>query len=175
MLYEQLKKYWLDSTGLSAVEFALILPVMLSFYFGTIEVSNVMTVERRVTSVASTTADLVSQATAIGDADMADVFTAATAILDPFPGVAVQIVVSSVIDDNGATEVDWSDGHNAAPRAQGAPMALPQGLIGPGGSVIVAEVTYAYDSPFADYFIGGVTLTDTFYVKPRRVLQIPRA
>lgn len=172
--YEKLANFWDDVRGLSAIEFALLAPIMLAFYFGGVEISDVMTVDRRVTTVASATADIVAQATQIDDGDMADVFTAASSIMQPYNGGAIQIVVSSVADNNGVATVLWSDGYQTPPRGVGSTVTLPSGLLTPGGSVIMAEVTFVYDSPFADVYILNPILNDTFYLKPRRVLQIPR-
>ncbi len=170
----KLVAFWRDIKGLSAIEFAILAPVMIAFYFGGVEISDVMTVDRRVTTVASSTADIVAQATQINNTDIADVFTAASSIMQPYNAAGIQIIVSSVADNNGVATVLWSDGFQAAPRGVGSTVALPNGLLTPGGSVVMAEVTYVYDSPFADFYILNPTLTDTFYLKPRRVLQIPR-
>jgi hypothetical protein len=35
-------------------------------------------------------------------------------------------------------------------------------------------VTYTYSSTTAKMIIGGLTMTDTFYSRPRKVLQISR-
>ena len=166
--------FWRDRKGLSAIEFAILAPIMISFYFGGVEISDVMTVDRRVTTVASATADIVAQATQIDNTDIQDVFTAASSIMQPYNGAGIQIVVSSVADNNGVATVLWSDGFQTTPRGVGSTVTLPSGLPTPGGSVIMAEVTYVYDSPFADFYIINPVLTDTFYLKPRRVLQIPR-
>ena len=56
-----LGRFLCDRCGLAAVEFALILPVMLTLYFGGVEVTNMLVANRRVTSVAYTAADLAAQ------------------------------------------------------------------------------------------------------------------
>ena len=173
-IFAKLVTFWRDRKGLSAIEFAILAPVMISFYFGGVEISDVMTVDRRVTTVASATADIVAQATQIDNSDIQDVFTAASSIMQPYNGAGIQIVVSSVADNNGVATVLWSDGYQTSPRGVGSTVTLPSGLLTPGGSVVMAEVTYVYDSPFADFYIINPVLTDTFYLKPRRVLQIPR-
>ncbi len=170
----KLSTFWRDVRGLSAVEFAILSPIMIAFYFGGVEISDVMTVDRRVTTVASATADIVAQATQINNNDITDVFTAASSIMQPYNAAGIQIVVSSVADNNGVPTVLWSDGFQTTPRGVGSTVNLPSGLLTPGGSVIMAEVTFVYDSPFADFYILNPVLTDTFYLKPRRVLQIPR-
>ena len=49
-----------DTRGLSAVEFALLAPVMISLYFGVAEVGQAFMVQKRQAHVASMVADLVA-------------------------------------------------------------------------------------------------------------------
>ena len=50
-----------DERGVSAVEFALLLPLMVTLYLGGVEVSQGLTIDRKVTLVARTVADLAAQ------------------------------------------------------------------------------------------------------------------
>lgn len=49
--------------GTSAVEFALLLPLMLTMYFGNIVITDAISADRQVTLVASTVAQITSQYT----------------------------------------------------------------------------------------------------------------
>ena len=49
-----------DERGVSAVEFALLLPLMLTLYLGAVEVSQGIRADRKVTLTARTIVDLVS-------------------------------------------------------------------------------------------------------------------
>lgn len=162
-----------DARGLSAVEFAFILPVMIIMYVGAVEFSHALTVDRRVTSVASSAADLTAQAEQVTAAEVQDIFTAATSIMMPYTADPISIVISSVVaDEDNATTVDWSCGHNAAARTEGEAITLPAGLTQPFSSVILAEVTYAYEPPLGKYMTGGITMSETFYLRPRRSLTV---
>lgn len=164
-----------DDKGVSAVEFALVAPLMIMFYFGAAEFSNAMIADRKVTNVAAATADLIAQAEAVDDEDIADVFGAAASIMAPYSAVPLQIVVTSVIADaQGNPVVDWSDAFHASPRAEGSAAELPPGLFAGGGSVIMCEVVYAFQSPFGRYMAGGMTVRDRFFTKPRRAAVVER-
>jgi len=52
---------WRDKRGASAIEFALIVPVIILMYVGIVEIANLLTVDRRVETVASTAAALTAQ------------------------------------------------------------------------------------------------------------------
>ena len=51
-----------DRSGIAAIEFAVIVPVMLVMFFGTVEFPPAIAVDRKVTLIARTLSDLTSQA-----------------------------------------------------------------------------------------------------------------
>lgn len=170
-----LRRFARDTRGVSAVEFALILPVQIALLFGTVEIANVLIADRKTAIVASATADLVAQVQAVNDADMGNIFNAADAMMQPFDPAFISIVIISVVADNGGiTSVAWSDARNATAYAPGASYTLPPGIVGPNESVIVCEVQYSYQSDFGDLLAGTVMLTDKFYLAPRRSVSVAR-
>lgn len=164
-----------DRRGVAAVEFAFILPLLVAMYFGTVESTFAIMADRKLTNLTSTVADLVAQTKTVNDAELDDIFTAATAIMSPFETADLTIVVSSVlIDKDGDTSVDWSAAgpYGGTPRARGASIELPQGMATPNTSLIVTEVEYRYTS-FLSYFIEQpLTMTDVFYLRPRASDQV---
>ncbi len=172
----RLLKLLRNTRGMAAVEFALIFPVMIIIYFGAVEIGQVLTLNRKLTNIASATADLVTQETAIDDDMMTDIFTAASSMIVPYEAAPTQIVVSSVVSDpgDGSISVDWSDAHNGSARSPGSAVTIPNGLLSPGESLILTEVSYSYDSILNHFIQDGYTLTDTFYLRPRRTQQISR-
>ena len=118
-----------DERGVSAVEFAMLLPLMLTLYLGAVEVSQGIGADRKVTLTARTVADLVSQVSSINNADMTNALNAATAVMAPFPTGNLKVTVSSVtIDATGKATVDWSDTLNGTARAKGSTVTLPAAL-----------------------------------------------
>ena len=65
-----------DCRGIAATEFAVIVPIMLVMFFGTVEFSSGVAVDRKVTLMARTLSDLTSQSTTVADTDMTNFFTA---------------------------------------------------------------------------------------------------
>lgn len=170
-----LRRFFSDIRGVSAIEFALILPVQMLLLFGTVEIANILIADRKTASVASAIADLVAQAKTIDDAGVADVFTAAQAMMQPFDPANISIVIVSVTANGaGVTTVAWSDAVNGTAKATGAPYALPPGLVAPNNSVIVTEVEYAYQSDLDHLITPGVTLKDRFFLAPRRSVSVVR-
>lgn len=167
--------FLLNSAGLAAVEFALIVPLLLLFYLGSFEAANMLTANRRVTAVAYTAADLTAQAATIDNADMADIFSASSAILSPFPTTTLSVRITSVVANaSGSPRVAWSDGFQIAPRTVNSTVDLPAGLVTPGTGVVMTEVTYGYESPVSSMVKETITFKETAYLKPRRAVTITR-
>lgn len=160
------KRFHRADSGVSAVEFALIAPVMIITFLGIAEVANTVLAARKVANVASTAADLVAQTTTIDDAGIADVMGALSVVLHPFNASSAQVRISSVVaDDDGELTIAWSDGHNIPPRAEGDPITLDYDIVPENQGIIMAEAFFTYN---------GIELSDTFYMKPRRSTTVQR-
>jgi Flp pilus assembly protein TadG len=173
----RLRTFRRDKSGLAAVEFALILPLMIAMFFGVEELSQALACRANVVNVASTTADLVAQQSATTAADLQNTFLAANAILYPYDPSVAQITLTSVVYDPAtgsltSGKVAWSKTKGGTAHAPGTTMALPAGLMVANQSVIVAEISYPYTSPTVK-FVTNRTWKNTFYAKPRRVASIP--
>jgi Flp pilus assembly protein TadG len=184
------KTFASDKRGLAAVEFALIAPFMIALFFGLVEVCNALDAHQKMTSVASTAADLTGQAEQVSQADLADIFSASSAIMAPFSTNDVTIVITSITGtgqrDKGTVVWSVTNGHGTAhnvgdPITVGDPSTLgadDTGLLpttctsATQCTLILAEVTYNYTSPYGKFIIGTMPMSDTFYTKPRRVVAV---
>jgi Flp pilus assembly protein TadG len=161
--------------GVAAVEFALLLPVMLLVYVGAMEASALIAMDRRVQSVTGALGDLVAQSNAVlREEDLQDYFLAASGIMTPYPSGGLQQVVTLVsVDDDGSTEIEWSyqyiDGTFAegVRHSTGDSFELPQAMINVAtdGFVIVAESGYSYTPLFGIVFDQPINLyRENFYM-----------
>jgi Flp pilus assembly protein TadG len=174
-LHAWTKRFGRDASGVSAIEFALILPAMVAMFFGIGELTSYMQAHGRMTKVASTVADLVAQDTSVTDDEMTNIFNCAEAIMQPFDSANGWIRVSSIVANaQGQTTVAWSDGQGISDRATGSSITVPGGIVPPNSSVIFTEVSYNYTSSFGMFLDQGVTATDQFYARPRRSVSVAR-
>lgn len=158
-----------DDRGVSAVEFAMLAPVLIAFYFGMAEFCQGFMAQKRMGHVSAMVADLVAQEESVATANLDDIFEIGGLIMKPFSTASLQQRVSSVTRTSGVARVDWSRGDGMAPRAVNSTITLPTDLIANGESVIVSEATYDYDSP-VDYFMPGITrFSHIYYLRPRTV------
>jgi Flp pilus assembly protein TadG len=157
-----------DKRGVSAVEFAMLLPLMVTLYLGGVEVSQAVAIDRKVTLLARSLADLVAQTTTVTNADMANILAATTAIIVPYSDSKLKVTVSSVtIDANGVAKVAWSDTKNGTARAAGTTVTLPPALNTASSSLIWAESEYAYTPAIGYVITGTMNLKDQIYMRPR--------
>ena len=157
-----------DERGMSAVEFAMLLPLMVTLYLGSVELSQGIAADRKVTLTTRTVADLVSQASNVTNADMTNSLNASSAVMAPYSVTNLKVVVSCIsIDATGKATVSWSDTLNGTARTKGSTVTLPAALNVPSTSLILSEVQYAY-KPTIGYLISGtLTLKDQIYLRPR--------
>jgi Flp pilus assembly protein TadG len=157
-----------DERGVSAVEFAMLLPLMLSLYLGAVEVSQGIGADRKVTLTARTICDLVSQVSSIGTAEMTNALSASAAVMAPFPTSNLKVTVSSVkIDAAGKATIDWSDTFNGTARSKGSTVTLPAALNVANTYLIWSEVQYTYKPVIGYVVTGTLTLKDQIYMRPR--------
>jgi Flp pilus assembly protein TadG len=174
-----LNRFAKATAGLSAIEFAMIAPSMVVTFFGIAEVANYVIAARKVASIASTAADLVSQVTSVDDADMNDVMNSLNVILRPFNPNDAWIRISEVdADDDGALTIGWSDARNISPHTPGMPFEFPagidSGIVPPNQAIIMAEISFRYQTLIGMFLTNGMTVSDTFYLKPRRSIHVDR-
>lgn len=166
-----LARFARDARGVASIEMALIFPVMLILYFGMVDVSNLLSANRRVTLTASTLADLVTQAPGtLTKADIDGFFNAAGAIMQPFPADSISLEVFDFTRDGANTKLAWQ--HKNATANCGAAPAIDEqmkSLMAEGNDIVVARVCFQWN-PIVGYVIGSdpFTLSDKLTLRPRQ-------
>ena len=170
-----------DCRGIVAVEFAVIVPVMLVMFFGVVEFSSGVAVDRKVTLVARTLSDLVSQSTTVLDTDLTNAGQTAKAILTPYSATPLKSSITELYVDPTTlvARVQWSKaltidsaGNVSFGVAAHAPkdiVTIPVALKVGGTYLIWSEVSYVY-KPTIGYVMAkaGVPLSDFTYTRPRQ-------
>lgn len=158
-----------DCSGIAAVEFAVIVPIMLVMFFGTVEFSSGVAVDRKVTLMARTLSDLTSQSTSVGDSDITNFFAASGAIMTPYSSTPTKATITELYVDPTTLKarVQWSKG--TSPRAVSSTVTIPTALAVSGTYLIFSEVSYLY-TPTVGYVMAkaGVNLSDVSYTRPRQ-------
>ena len=158
-----------DARGVAAVEFALLVPVLLLLYFGVVELTQGLMTQERTAHTASTIGDLTAQSSTINQAEISDIFGIGDTIMYPYPTTSLQMRVSSLVADaSGAVTVAWSEGQGMAALGKGSTVSnLPNNVITANESVILAETKYTYTSVFGQIMPAPVIFNETYYLRPR--------
>ena len=118
----------------------------------------------------------MTQEATVSQAEIDNIFSTVNSLVYPYPQAGITIVVSSIVEKvkgvPGMYVVDWSSAQNGAPRAKGSSISVPEGLVTQGGSVVLAEVSYTYNSSTSHYITGPIAMTDSFYARPRRSTEV---
>lgn len=169
-----------NQSGVSAVEFALLLPVMLTLWVGTAEMAHAMDNWRKVVLLARTVADLNSQGDTsdpISSAAENDILAASAAVLRPFVGANATIVVSALGVDTLASPLhprvcsSGSTNSNKSARHTGlaTDLSIPPGFNVNGNRYVLAEVSMPYTPMLGTALVrlvngasGSITLRSNF-------------
>ena len=168
----QLRRFAIGTKAAAAVEFALILPLMLTLYLGSVELSSAISVDKRVAVVSGSLGDLVARArNSITPGEIDDFFRAASATMAPYSNAEVEQVVTNVyVDHYGVGHVVWSRGYNGGTKHNvGSNYELKDNFadLARDSEVIVAEAQTRYLPLFGYVFETPFTLYHEYYFLPR--------
>ncbi len=175
-LFSRLLNFCRAREAVAAVEFALVFPIMLTLYLGSVELSSLISVDQRITTVSGTVGDLVARANGtIALSALNSYFQAAQTIILPFSTTGLTQVVTCVsVDSAGATNVMWSRGYNGGiARTASVPFAAPHAIptsminISKSSYVIVSETNYSYLPLMGLFFKTAVPLYRQAFYLPR--------
>ena len=155
-----------DERAVSAVEFALLAPLMIGLYLGGVEVSEGISVDRKVTLAAGAVANLAAQTPTLSTADMTNVLDATTTIMAPYSATPLKITVSCIsIDANKVATVKWSVTRNGTIKSGN--VTLPSALQVANTQLLFGEVSYSYTPTIGHVIKSAINLSDTMYMAPR--------
>jgi Flp pilus assembly protein TadG len=162
-----------QESGIAAVEFAMILPILLVLWIGGVEVTSGLSVDRRLNNFASTMGDLVSRTKQIPYSRIEDIFDLAEAAMFPYEATGITMRITAVtIDTDGNTKVAWSRARGMAAHAKDTQVndSVPASLRPPSDAesqIIMAEVLYTYQPAIGYVITSEVELEDRMYFVPR--------
>lgn len=170
-----------DVQAIAAVEFALILPLLITLYLGTVEAATLYAADRKVATVASTMADLVSRTKEeIAQSTLDDYYEAAENIMQPYTTAGLAVVISLLqIDDDGLVTVKWStaygNGEGREPDEEyplAADAKINELARGASGWLVASEVSYPHEPITGFVFPATINLRHVEYFLPRFGLEI---
>ncbi len=170
---------FVDSTrAVAAVEFAMVMPVLLLLFLGSFDAGNAIVLYMKVRAATYSLGAITNQYgignAAISPAIMTTITSATSSILSPYSNTPTVIVISQMKATTATNAtVSWSYTQNGAAFTQGATYGLPSNFAQNtcGGTypcyLILASVSYSFTPMFGAFLTGPITLSDSIYTTPR--------
>jgi Flp pilus assembly protein TadG len=182
------RRFGASTRGVAAIEFAMIMPVMLILLLASFDAGRALAIYIKVRAATYTLDAITNQYTTIHDADMQAILGATSVVLSPYSSSPIVVVISQVsvsAANQSSATVIWSNTLNGTARAVGSSVNLPSSLntnnnntcstyVNNACNLIFGEVTYAYTPSFGYFATGGITLADSLYAAPRSSTSITR-
>jgi Flp pilus assembly protein TadG len=162
-----------DERGVTAIEFALVLPVVLLILLGCFEVPRYVLIVQKLSRTSSGVADLVAQADEpLLRKQLIDIFAAGKTMMQPYDVVTKgKIYVSSINNPSGAgVALTWQrDNGGTGPASKITSGASIPAALAPASNeeVLAAEVYFTYQPVLSTLIYSGSTLYRVSYTRPR--------
>ena len=176
-----------DQRGVSAVEFALIAPVLILMLFGATEISHLVSVDRKTTLAASTLGDLAAQSELVACRELTQIAAVTREVFAQYSANDTTLVVASLVQNGSAGKVEWSktltlDGSgngqcdpvpSSSPLAQGKAVVIDTTLFAAGGGgLVVGDVEKIHTSVGTSFLANNLRLKERYYLRPRKSLKL---
>jgi hypothetical protein len=171
--------------GTSAVEFALIAPVMVLMLFGATEISLLVSIDRKTTLAASTLGDLASQSELVSCAELTQIAAVTRQVFEPYDANNTTLVVAGLVKDGTVGKVEWSKTltlsggvascdpvPGTAPLAVGKSVVIDTDLFATDGGLVVGDVEKVHTSVGTSFIDNNIRMKERFYLRPRRSLKL---
>ena len=167
--------------GAAAIEFALVVPILLALYFGTMEISQGVEVNKKAGRAASLVGDLVTQQAVISRAELDAIADIGAAILQPYNRAkpVVEVVGIQVTDEPAPRAlVVWSrrivNGAGSRHLAPGSAITIPANLMIRNTFIVKGGLSVDF-YPMTTYTVNlttsqggkGIEMGETYYLRPR--------
>ncbi len=163
-----------DNRGVAAIEMALIMPFMLVLFFGLVDLTQLISLNRKVTYAASVVGDLVTQNEGtVAVAAFTDYFDAAKLVMTPRDISTVRVEVYQFRNLGGTVTNQWSS-KSTGGGACGTPSTTGlSNLMTDGNDIVVTTVCTTY-TPFVATFLGEMILGATSFTLNEEIALRPR-
>ena len=156
--------------GTALIEFALVLPIMITLFLGVFEGTRIVAASMRLANAAQSVADMIAQQSNITSTTMTNFCNGGQLSMTPLSGTSLKVAVAEVTNNNGSLVVDWNDTTcNSATTIANATTLATTLVPNANDSVVIVQATYAYTSPISYVLSSSYTLTQTAYQRPYNV------
>jgi Flp pilus assembly protein TadG len=160
--------------GVGAVEFALIVPILLIIYLMSFEITVAISITRKVTHASSDIADLITQKSTVDKAFLSTMPYAAKAILAPYSSTGINLKISGItVDSTSVARITWSwQSTGGTPYSVGSTVTIPSDLAIANSFVVRSELSMPYSMllylpGMSNTQLQNFTIKKDFYFRQR--------
>lgn len=141
------KKLAKDREGMGAVEFAIIVPILLMVYITSFELTIGLSVAKRATRASGTIADIVTQQTSVNKAYLKTMLNAADGIFEPYNINGLKLKITGIsVDAAAKPTVVWSWAQDdTRPYVVGSAVTIPKDLAVADTYLVRSELTIPHE------------------------------
>ncbi len=187
--FARARRFHTAEDGVVAVEFALILPIMVTLYFGLITVTNGYATKQRIELASRTMSDLTGRLKTeiINDAEVNNVALASTSIMAPYDANGMTIALASIVVRKKGSSIEGRVCWSAARTVQNGALVpavpppelnkdrvvvVPEGYRQEGTSYIVSVTRHTYTPVVGHAITGDIEFRDEMPWPVRHVQQV---
>lgn len=163
-----------NEDGMGAVEFALLVPMLLVVYLTAFELTIGFSVAKRATSSASTVADLITQKEKVSKAYLATMGDVAKSIFVPYNSDGLTLKITGIaIDASSKAKVAWSWANNGTtPYVVNSTATVPTAMISPSTFLVRSELSIPHElvmylPDFEGSNIKNISIAREYYYRQR--------
>ncbi|WP_119274494.1 TadE/TadG family type IV pilus assembly protein [Taklimakanibacter deserti] len=171
-LHAKIRRFIRDRQGVAAIELALIAPVLLLLYFGTVDLGNWYMAHRRLVVAGSTVTDLTTQSNGqVTKAEIDAFWNGIGRIIAPLKLADVKMTMRDFRKKNGAVQQQWSYSANGGSACGAALTAADMQALGTnemtdGNDILVASVCTTI-APIALQMFGFTSIDMKYRISMR--------
>ncbi|WP_027487708.1 TadE/TadG family type IV pilus assembly protein [Allorhizobium undicola] len=173
--FRLLRLFWQDRRGMGAVEFAILVPLLLVLYLSAFELTMALSVSKRTTVSAGAIADMVARQSTVTKSYLATSADLLGALFVPYKTTGYSIKLTGItLDSNAKATVAWSWAQDGSrPYTVGNTVTMPSGLAVASSFFVHAEVTVPHE--LVTYLPGlagstttTISISDDYYYRQRQ-------
>jgi Flp pilus assembly protein TadG len=173
-MFIKLNRFRKDVRGVAAIEMAFIMPFLLFLYFGLIDLTAMISFNRKITYSASVVADLVTQnSTTVTASAMNDYFDAVELVMSPTSLDDVRIDIYQYRNVSGTITNQWKKSSTGGTACAAPSTTGMSDLMTDSNDLIVTVVCMNY-SPYIASFLGKAILGATSFTLSEQIALRPR-
>lgn len=174
------RRFFRRAEGVTAIEFALVAPVLILLLLGAFELSRFVWLEVKIDRTAVSLGDLLSRQDSVGEDSVSSLFDAAGLLMKPFPTGGLSKVIFTSLSPTSATDftpiINWQRSGGGtlgvtsriAPCGAGKTITLPAGTLGTNVPVvIVTEVFYSFTPVTGQGVMSPTVMYRSSFFSPR--------